>query len=413
MVSGRSTSSVPYNVQWVTRKYPLASLVPKCDSVKSRGALVTAFSGDGLLLAIALNQKDAKASQVLFVSTLNFITISSSLKGCGSKDHSVPSKYVRSYWVGDMSWTPDNLYLACMLKRGSLLFVTRLGDLLTLTTFGCSVEFGPAEFIPLHPLITYRLVEVWKMLYHQTLLYQASLHRQAVQQGSHPADQTLQHEESWYSYLLAQIQAALQAAGQTLGKSRKLNSVAGTFRELCSLCWMFHVRERLSASCRKYQLARNSARDPEGYVGAVEYDAGVAEHCLDALEWACRLLPFARFMNAEEITQDVILSLVGELPPIRKVAEVLVKVFPEQEDSVRVPLREKYNCLLQRLMHSTVKGTVCPGLDGLAVHSRVSRKLAIQEGGGVTMPEVIALMQYTKCQSWIGGDVIELAIAGA
>ncbi|MGH0162158.1 UNVERIFIED_CONTAM: hypothetical protein FKN15_049564 [Acipenser sinensis] len=184
-----------------------------------------------------------------------------------------------------------------------------------------------------------------------------------------------------------------------------------TFRELCSLCWMFHVRERLSASCRKYQLARNSARDPEGYVGAVEYDAGVAEHCLDALEWACRLLPFARFMNAEEITQDVILSLVGELPPIRKagavdlalraelvsrqrvsgvlqrvlllfraarcslpsaqwyiqklkhsrkimnkVAEVLVKVFPEQEDSVRVPLREKYNCLLQRLRHSTVKG---------------------------------------------------------
>ncbi|RXN00008.1 hypothetical protein EOD39_10435 [Acipenser ruthenus] len=1145
----RHYSSVPYNVQWVTRKYPLASLVPKCDSVKSRGALVTAFSGDGLLLAIAVNQKDAKASQVLFVSTLNFITISSSLKGCGSKDLSVPSKYVRSYWVGDMSWTPDNLYLACMLKRGSLLFVTRLGDLLTLTTFGCSVEFGPAEFIPLHPLITYRppqsvllshdsqhsvsscasvndlmrqrfsvtshtrlpylivsdgymvtvlrvssnsspsafinsilvdttqrlekarctllaaqpkersrlqfmsslkvstqqearckdstlatiprflledeptglygktadsqrgedesddgspfpsesavdggrlefasmfdtihakpdsaadtcdtfaemgrvqrnlltawsvavslgrveqkdlllrhtircfvrfahliqfmdcplpasiktfgdralkravkkdpwiyrvlrlfkhfltalywdmahsqcfgltveltkevvqlilfpqndwassqslsgclfvlkltsrylntiytprggfhllasqqgadnvsdsfavpflqdqghiqklfafslpssqtvghnqqpsnrLVEVWKMLYHQTLLYQASLHRQAVQQGSHPADQTLQHEESWTTYLLAQIQAALQAAGQTLGKSRKLNSVAdgkracflqtryylailyshlyhynlsaaqglcdhlarevlrrsqlysddietftvdechvpetwlikdvhseaacaviqsmarfmaayftnqplyvlpphnvdilpplqskpdalprviplqhsliasivrdqhlsavwtveyaldllligglvpeaawlahrlgdwkmavslslaynlycqsnlnlsglkwrelhlpsdlhptqifqdklqsllgrqadpeepdkspntvpknykqftdsieeedadllfssvqeilkaavmadadilsetfdllmqtakdltaklsglvpdglylpapplycpqpaldteassvdvaltaelvsrqrvsgvlqrvlllfraarcslpsaqwyiqklkhsrkimnkirlkgsqpqlnsfpdsllkyasrrgffkpgpsgdqqsdpvsiraiSTFRELCSLCWMFHVRERLSASCRKYQLARNSARDPEGYVGAVEYDAGVAEHCLDALEWAYRLLPFARFMNAEEITQDVILSLVGELPPIRKVAEVLVKVFPEQEDSVRVPLREKYNCLLQRLRHSTVKG---------------------------------------------------------
>ncbi|XP_041110948.1 ciliogenesis and planar polarity effector 1 isoform X3 [Polyodon spathula] len=1172
----RHYSSVPYNVQWVTQKYPLASLLPKCDSVKSRGALVTSFSGDGLLLAIALNQKDPKASQVLFVSTVNFITISSSLKGCGSKDLSVPSKYVRSYWVGDMSWTPDSLYLACMLKRGSLVFVTRLGDLLTLTTFGCSMEFGPAEFIPLHPLITYRppqsvlqshdsqhsvsscasvndlmrqrfsvtshtrlpylivsdgymvtvlrvsgnsspsafinsilvdtterlekarrtllaaqpkersrlqfmsslkvstlqdarckdstlatiprflqddepaglygktadsqrgedesddgspfpsesavdggrlefasmfdtihakpdsaadtsdtfaelgrvqrniltawivgvslgrveqkdlllrhtircfvrfahliqfmdcplptsvktfgdralkravkkdpwiyrvlrlfkhfltalywdmahrqcfgltveltkeivqlilfpqndwassqhlsgclfilkltsqylntiyvprggfclltsqqgadnvsdsfavpflqdqgdiqklfafslpssqtvghnqqpsnrLAEVWKMLYHQTLLYRASLQRQAVQQGSHPADQTLQHEESWTSYLLAQIQAALQAAGQTLGKSRKLNSVAGehsfllgsypgclqiwratlqeemvkdgkracflqtryylailfshlyhynlsaaqglcdhlarevlrrsqlysddietftvdechvpetwlikdvhsetacaviqsmarfmaayftnqplyvlpphnvdilpplqskpdplprviplqhslvanivrdqhlsavwtveyaldllligglvpeaawlahrlgdwkmavslslaynlycqsnlnlsglkwrelhlpsdlhptqifqdklqsllgrqadpeepnkspntapknykqftdsieeedadllfssvqeilkaavmadadilsetfdllmqtakdlttklsglvpdglylpapplycpqpaldneagaldlaltaelvsrqrvsgvlqrvlllfraarcslpsaqwyiqklkhsrkimnkirlkgsqpqlnsfpdslhkyasrrgffmpgpsgdqqsdpvsiraisTFRELCSLCWMFHVREQLSASCRRYQLARNSARDPEGYVGAVEYDAGVAEHCLDALEWACRLLPFARFMNAEEITQDVILSLVGELPPIKKVAEVLVKVFPEQEDSVRVPLREKYNCLMQRLRHSTVKG---------------------------------------------------------
>ncbi|MGH0148162.1 UNVERIFIED_CONTAM: hypothetical protein FKN15_022386 [Acipenser sinensis] len=52
-------------------------------------------------------------------------------------------------------------------------------------------------------------------------------------------------------------------------------------------------------------------------------------------------------------------------------------------------------------------GTVCPGLDGLAVHSRVSRKPAIQERGGV-----IALMRYAMCQSWIGGDMIELAIAG-
>ncbi|MGH0122656.1 UNVERIFIED_CONTAM: hypothetical protein FKN15_045466 [Acipenser sinensis] len=40
-----------------------------------------------------------------------------------------------------------------------------------------------------------------------------------------------------------------------------------------------------------------------------------------------------------------------------------------------------------------VTGTVCPGLDGSAVHSRVSLKSASQKGGGVTIPEVIALMQ--------------------
>lgn len=55
-----------------------------------------------------------------------------------------------------MSWTPDSLFLACMLKRGSLILMTCLGELLTLVTYGCSVEFGPAEFIPLHPLIIYR-----------------------------------------------------------------------------------------------------------------------------------------------------------------------------------------------------------------------------------------------------------------
>ncbi|KAF7460399.1 hypothetical protein GHT09_019373 [Marmota monax] len=62
----------------------------------------------------------------------------------------------RSYWVGDVSWTHDSLFLACVLKRGSLLLLTCQGELLTLITFGCSIEFGPAEFIPLHPLITYR-----------------------------------------------------------------------------------------------------------------------------------------------------------------------------------------------------------------------------------------------------------------
>lgn len=64
--------------------------------------------------------------------------------------------FSRSYWVGDISWTHDSLFLACMLKRGSLVLLTCQGELLTLITFGCSVEFGPAEFIPLHPLITYR-----------------------------------------------------------------------------------------------------------------------------------------------------------------------------------------------------------------------------------------------------------------
>lgn len=30
------------------------------------------------------------------------------------------------------------------------------------------------------------------------------------------------------------------------------------FRELCGLCWMLHVRDQLTASCRRYQAARNS-----------------------------------------------------------------------------------------------------------------------------------------------------------
>lgn len=62
----------------------------------------------------------------------------------------------RSYWVGSVSWSPGGLFLACVLKRGSLLMLARLGGLLTLASCGCNVDFGPAHFLPLHPLVTYR-----------------------------------------------------------------------------------------------------------------------------------------------------------------------------------------------------------------------------------------------------------------
>ncbi|XP_012315434.2 ciliogenesis and planar polarity effector 1 isoform X11 [Aotus nancymaae] len=151
-----SIRSLPYHVHWAQQDCHLCSLIPKCESVKSRGSLISAFSRDGLTLAVTLNQKDPKATQVLFINTLNFVTLCGSLKGCSNKNPVVPAALTRSYWVGDISWTHDSLFLACMLKRGSLVLLTCQGELLTLITFGCSIEFGPAEFIPLHPLITYR-----------------------------------------------------------------------------------------------------------------------------------------------------------------------------------------------------------------------------------------------------------------
>ncbi|XP_072227956.1 ciliogenesis and planar polarity effector 1 [Leuresthes tenuis] len=145
-----------YSIQWATKKYPMAHLTPPCQPVKSRGALVPAFSPDGRLLAIALNQRKPKATQVLFVSTQNFVSVSSGLGGCGSKKVDIPARYIRSYWVGSISWSPGGLFLACVLKRGSLLMLARLGGLLTLTSSGCNVDFDPSHFLPLHPLVTYR-----------------------------------------------------------------------------------------------------------------------------------------------------------------------------------------------------------------------------------------------------------------
>nr|XP_048284916.1 ciliogenesis and planar polarity effector 1 isoform X5 [Myodes glareolus] len=151
-----SVRSLPFHVHWAQQECGLCSLTPKCKAVKSRGALISAFSRDGFALAVTLNQKDPKATQVLFINTLNFVTLCGDLKGCSNKNPVVPAALTRSYWVGDISWTHDSLFLACVLKRGSLILLTCLGELLTLVTLGCSIEFGPAEFIPLHPLITYR-----------------------------------------------------------------------------------------------------------------------------------------------------------------------------------------------------------------------------------------------------------------
>ncbi|XP_065511536.1 ciliogenesis and planar polarity effector 1 isoform X5 [Caloenas nicobarica] len=137
--------------------------------------------------------------------------------------------------------------------------------------------------------------------------------------------------------------------------------ILGWFRELCALCWMFHVRERLSYNCRQYQAARENINNVKD-LKKNECDASTVEHCLNAVEWACRMLPFCRFMNVEELVQDVILSLLGELPPVKKVAEIFVKAFPNPED-IRVPLRDKYHGLQQRLKESIVK--VGPESEGI------------------------------------------------
>ncbi|KAE8636466.1 hypothetical protein XENTR_v10003007 [Xenopus tropicalis] len=158
----RYISSIPYRIHWAKQECSVRNLVPSCQPVKSRGALLSTFSRDGLVLSVAVNQRDPKDTHILFINSMNFTTISGHLRGCSSKDQNIPSRLLRSYWVGDMCWTADSLYLACLLKRGTLVLLTRLGEILTLTTFGCSVEFGPAEFIPLHPLITYR--SPWTML---------------------------------------------------------------------------------------------------------------------------------------------------------------------------------------------------------------------------------------------------------
>ena len=62
----------------------------------------------------------------------------------------------RWFWVSDMAWTFDDLFVACVLRQGSFCMLTRLGEPLVIETYGCSVEMGPKPFLPLHPLVYVR-----------------------------------------------------------------------------------------------------------------------------------------------------------------------------------------------------------------------------------------------------------------
>ncbi|MGH0121519.1 UNVERIFIED_CONTAM: hypothetical protein FKN15_001494 [Acipenser sinensis] len=50
---------------------------------------------------------------------------------------------------------------------------------------------------------------------------------------------------------------------------------------------------------------------------------------------------------------------------------------------------------------------MCLVLDGSAIHSRVSQKPAIPEGGGVTIPEVIALVRSALLDALDAPTVLE------
>lgn len=49
--------------------------------------------------------------------------------------------------------------------------------------------------------------------------------------------------------------------------------------------------------------------------------------CVDALSWACRFLPFSCFLSVEETLQDLLLSLLSELPSLSQVKTHFSKLF--------------------------------------------------------------------------------------
>ncbi|XP_071954067.1 uncharacterized protein [Antedon mediterranea] len=151
-----NSSALSYSAEWTSLNTPLSSLSSSCSTMPQRGAFVARHTNDGSTLAVAINQQIPQNSKMMFMSTMTSTAVISDMKSCGCKSKKSPSMLARSYRIGSMEWTPDSLFLVCFTLRGSLCMFSRLGDLLVLQAEGCSVELGPAYFLPFHPVVTIR-----------------------------------------------------------------------------------------------------------------------------------------------------------------------------------------------------------------------------------------------------------------
>ncbi|XP_052090443.1 uncharacterized protein LOC127727068 isoform X2 [Mytilus californianus] len=144
----------PVNVEWTVIHYPLKLIHPSCKPVYRHGAFITKYADNGQVIAVAANQENPMHTGVLFASPLCDTVLPVSLNGCGSRDPY--SQTGRNFWVSDMEWTCDSLFLACSLQNGCVCLLTRLGEPLVIQIVGKSLDMGPSHFLPLHPLLMVR-----------------------------------------------------------------------------------------------------------------------------------------------------------------------------------------------------------------------------------------------------------------
>ncbi|CAF0732115.1 unnamed protein product [Brachionus calyciflorus] len=118
----------------------------------TRGAYVIRISHSSNLLAIAINQKSVKNSMVKFMSISTGHSREINLRNYGLNQNAQG----RKYWVQELCWTYDDLYLVGITKHGAIFLASRLGQLLFIHAVGKEIDMGPALFLTIHPLIITR-----------------------------------------------------------------------------------------------------------------------------------------------------------------------------------------------------------------------------------------------------------------
>ncbi|XP_022102800.1 protein JBTS17-like [Acanthaster planci] len=149
-----TVSQPRFTAQWSSLSHSLSNLSASAEPVRHHGAYLTRHASSGHTLAVAVNQRYPTDTRVLFVSVMGSTAISINMKGCGCQKD-IGKEKARSYWLADLAWTPNDLFLACITKQGCLTILSRLGEAVLIQSSGCSIEHEPAFFLPFHPLVTF------------------------------------------------------------------------------------------------------------------------------------------------------------------------------------------------------------------------------------------------------------------
>nr|XP_039262442.1 uncharacterized protein LOC120338490 [Styela clava] len=131
-------------------KYPCGDFHPPCIPIHARKSLLPCWSRNGRILSVAVNQRMPSMTKILLIQPHTGAVIS-----VGFTDV-LKNAVAMSFWITCMSWTFDNLILACSTKQGAVLLVSSSGNILSLMAETLTENFGPGIFLPLEGLVGFR-----------------------------------------------------------------------------------------------------------------------------------------------------------------------------------------------------------------------------------------------------------------
>lgn len=150
----------------------------------------------------------------------------------------------------------------------------------------------------------------------------------------------------WYGNKLKKQKPENRTASKSsLGESS--NSIVGSessmlaavFREMCTVLWMLHAREKLTIAVRKFQNERENMESP----------LEVVEECL---LWCSHLKPFAKYLHSEVELQQLVLCLCSEKVVDRYLVAILAYYFCETE-KINPKVQGRLSVMIQKLRQTS------------------------------------------------------------